>query len=96
MSNQSNMTLADQLGTIQAEIAELQSKANELKDQLIDEGEGTHEGDLFNATVVVAERKTTAWKKIAEKLEASRQMIAANTTVQDVVSVRVTARKVVR
>ena len=96
MPKQSNMTLADQLGELQARMAELAAEERELKDKLIDEGVGTHEGDLFNATVVESIRKTTAWKAIAKKLNASTQMIAGNTTEQEVVSVRVTARKVVR
>ncbi len=96
MARKSNMTIVDQLGTLQAEIAELTAQERKLKDQLIAEGEGIHEGDLFNANVIVSERKNVAWKKIAEKLGATAQMIAGNTTKLEVTSVKVTARKVVR
>lgn len=92
----SNMTTVDQLGTVQAEIAELKARETELKDELKAEGVGTYEGDLFDATVYDSERKTTAWKRIAEKLGATKQMITGNTTVSITTSVKVTARKVVR
>ena len=96
MTRKSNMTTVDQLGSLMAEIAELQGQADALKADLVKEGVGTHEGDLFQATVFESERKNTAWKKIAEKLNASAQMIAGNTTYQIVTSVKVSARKVVR
>ena len=92
----SNLTTVDQLGTLQAEIAALQTQEKSLKDELKAEGVGVIEGDLYNATVYDSERKTTAWKKIAEKLGATVQMIAGNTKSTITTSVKVTPRKVVR
>jgi hypothetical protein len=92
----SNMTTVDQLGNLQAEIAALQTQEKDLKDSLKAEGVGVIEGDLYDATVYDSERKTTAWKKIAEKLGATVQMIAGNTKVSITTSVKVTPRKVVR
>lgn len=92
----SNMTTVDQLGNLQAEIAALQVQETSLKDELKAEGVGTIEGDLYDATVFDSERKTTAWKKIAEKLGATAQMISGNTKFSITTSVKVTARKVVR
>lgn len=92
----SNMTTVDQLGNLQAEIAALQTQEKTLKDELKAEGVGVIEGDLYDATVYDSERKTTAWKKIAEKLGATVQMIAGNTKSTITTSVKVTARKVVR
>lgn len=92
----SNMTTVDQLGNLQAEIAALQTQEKGLKDELKAEGVGVIEGDLYDATVYDSERKTTAWKKIAEKLGATVQMIAGNTKVSITTSVKVTPRKVVR
>ena len=92
----SNMTTVDQLGNLQAEIAALQTQEKSLKDELKAEGVGVIEGDLYDATVYDSERKTTAWKKIAEKLGATVQMIAGNTTKSITTSVKVEARKVVR
>ena len=91
----SNRTTVDQLGTLQAEIAALQTQEKSLKDELKAEGVGVIEGDLYNATVYDSERKTTAWKKIAEKLGATVQMIAGNTTKSITTSVKITPRKVV-
>ena len=65
-------------------------------DELKAEGVGVIEGDLYDATVYDSERKTTAWKKIAEKLGATVQMIAGNTKSTITTSVKVTPRKVVR
>jgi len=96
MARKSNMTIVDQLGTLQAEIAGLQAQEKELKQALIDEGVGIHDGDLFQANVIESERRNVAWKAIAEKLGASAQMIAGNTKVMIVTSVKVTARKVVK
>lgn len=92
----SNMTTVDQLGTLQVQIAELQAEEKALKDALKAEGVGTYEGDLYDATVFDSERPTTAWKRIAEKLNASKQMIAGNTKWSITTSVKVTPRKVVR
>lgn len=92
----SNMTTVDQLGNLQAEIAALQTQEKSLKDELKAEGVGVIEGDLYDATVYDSERKTTAWKKIAEKLGATVQMIAGNTKSTITTSVKVTPRKVVR
>ena len=96
MNRKSNMTLADQLGVLQAEIAVLEAQESDLKELLKAEGVGTYEGDLYDATVFDSERKTTAWKKIAEKLGASAQMVAGNTTASITTSVKVIARKVVQ
>ncbi len=92
----SNMTTADQLGSLQAEILALQSQEKDLKDELKLEGVGTYEGDLYDVTVYDSERKTTAWQKIARKLGATNQMIAGNTTVNITTSVKCMPRKVVR
>ena len=92
----SNLTLADQLGNLQAEIEAMQKQERELKDSLIDEGLGTYEGDLYDATVYESDRKTVAWKRVAEKLGATAQMIAGNTKRSITTSVKCTAKKVVR
>jgi D-serine deaminase-like pyridoxal phosphate-dependent protein len=92
----SNMTIADQLGTLQAEILALQSQEKELKEEFKLEGVGAYEGDLYDVTVYDSERKNTAWRAIATKLGATAQMIAGNTTKSITTSVKCVARKVVR
>ena len=84
----------DDLGRIKAEIADLNTRKVELEDVLIATGETEFEGRLFRATVSIYDRATVAWKKIAEKLGASRQIIKANTgEAKEVITVKVVARK---
>jgi len=84
--------LVDKLGALRAQAADLGSDIKFLEGLLKEAGPGAYEGDLFRATVSVSERATVAWKAIAEKLGASRQMLTANTKVSEVSCVRVTAR----
>ena len=86
-----HLNIADQLGIVRARIAELQADEKALKAEIIATGIPV-EGELFRAVPVVAERTTTAWKKVAEKLNASRQLITAYSKTATVASVRVTAR----
>lgn len=89
---------ADQLGHIQAKIADLRSIERELKDAILASGEEVVEGDLFRASVSFSERTTVAWKKVAEFLGADRQspIVVANTKRTLVETVRITARTPIR
>ena len=62
---------------IKKEIAKLKEKEIELRDVLIANGEGSHEGDNHVAIVSSRERSTLDMKAVREKL--SRQFISANT-----------------
>ncbi len=84
----------DDLGRIKAEISDLEIRKTQLEDVLIATGDAEFEGRLFRATVSIYDRATVAWKKIAEKLNASRQIIKANTgEAKEVITVKVVARK---
>ncbi len=85
--------LVDTLGQLNAEMAELKNDADRIKKQLIEAGVTPVEGDYYRATVVTSNRTYIDWKTIAEKLEPSRQLVTAHTTVKPVNSVRVVARK---
>ena len=86
--------IADDLGRIKAEIADLEIRKGELEDIIIESGETEVEGRLFRVTVSIFDRATVAWRKIAEKLGASRQIIKANTgEAKEVITVKVVARK---
>lgn len=61
-----------------------------LKAQLIEAGEGPHEGILFKATIVTQFRETLDMKAVREYL--SPQFISAHTKVTPVTSVKVTSR----
>lgn len=73
---------ADQLGTLRAEIKGLQDQAKVLEDFLKGTGQSSIDGDLYHVSISFGITKSTvAWKRIAEKLNASRQMIAGNTSI---------------
>jgi hypothetical protein len=84
--------IVDQLGTLKAKIAELEKQEEVLRDALVDSGLEEIDGRLFRATVSCFEVKTTAWKAIAERLGASRQLIAASTETKDRIKITVSAR----
>ena len=84
------MNVVDQLGGIQAQIAELRKIEKELKGHIFDQG--SCEGDLFKATVIEAERRTVDWKAVAQKLNPSHQLVRAHSKTTTVCTVKVTAR----
>ena len=88
-----NPFIVDRIGKKRAEIAKLQAELKDLESVVKDEGVGAYEGNLFRITVSETDRPTVAWKKIAEKLGASRQIITANTTYSEVTTLRCSARK---
>ena len=85
--------VVDDLGRLKAEISELTERKAELEQVLKDSGEDAVDGRLFRATISRFTRAQVAWKKIAEKLGASRQMITANTTDVEIERVDIHARK---
>ena len=87
------VNIVDELGTVKAEIANLKAREEFLKKALEDSGETAIDGTLFRATVATSQRTNIDWKTIAEKLEPSRQLITAHTSVGYTTAVRVTARK---
>lgn len=95
--NQSQISqIVDQLGELRAQIAALQDAYDTGAALLKEQGAGAYIGNNFDATVSVSERTTVAWKSVAEKLNPSRQLIAAHSTDSTVVAVKVTARVVGR
>lgn len=85
--------MADELGSLRAEIKVLQDQAKKIETLMKASGKDVFEGDLYCVTVVHQDRKAIDWKSIAGKLNPSRQLVQAWTKVNEVVSVRVTAHK---
>lgn len=81
---------ADELGKIRAQIADLKAREQQIVNEILSYNAQYVQGALFGATVVEQFRTTTAWKRIAEKLGASAQMIRANSKTNRVVSVKTT------
>ena len=71
----------DELGTLHAAMADMKRKADTLRAELEDAGLDSIEGQLYRVNFAqCAGRTLTDWKTIAERLKASRQLIAAHTT----------------
>jgi hypothetical protein len=96
MKNDLPLANIDQLGMLLAQIAELEAKADAIKDSLKDaatSGAGNvFEGNLFKATVVEANRRVTDWKAIAKIFNIPDEAIIDNTKVTAVFSVKTTSR----
>jgi len=87
--------VADRLGQIKAQLADLKKEEGKLKQELIDSGLAVVEGSFYRVAVSESEGKTLIdWRKIAEKFSPSRQLVKANTSVGEAYfTVRVSARK---
>jgi histidinol-phosphate/aromatic aminotransferase/cobyric acid decarboxylase-like protein len=71
----------DELGAIHAAMADMKRKADRIRTELEEAGLTDIEGHLYRVNfAAVAGRTLTDWKTIAERLKASRQLIAAHTT----------------
>ncbi len=84
------MNAVDQLGAIQAQIAELREAEKQLKGEIF--ASGDTEGELFKAAIIEAERRTVDWKAVAAKLNPSHQLVRAHSKTTTVTSIKVTAR----
>ena len=95
-ANDITLTQVDTLGLLLAQIAELTAEADKIKDAIKDSatagGAKVVEGNLFKATVVEANRKTTDWKAIAKVCNIPEDVIIANTSITAVFSVKTTSR----
>jgi hypothetical protein len=71
----------DELGQLHAAIADMKRKADHIRTELENAGLADIEGQLYRVNFAqCAGRTLTDWKTIAERLKASRQLIAAHTT----------------
>jgi histidinol-phosphate/aromatic aminotransferase/cobyric acid decarboxylase-like protein len=71
----------DRLGALHAALATMKKEADTLRAELEDAGLDNIDGQLYRVNFAqVAGRTLTDWKTIAERLKASRQLIAAHTT----------------
>jgi hypothetical protein len=71
----------DRLGVLHAALADMKREADQIRAELEDAGLDSIEGQLYRVNFAqVAGRTLTDWKTIAERLKASRQLIAAHTT----------------
>lgn len=87
----------DELGMIRAKIADLRARekdlAGDIEKLLEDASETEAKGTFFQVNLIKSIRKSVDWKTIAERLKPSRQLIRAHTNYREVVSVRISAKK---
>ena len=90
-NNDLQLTQADQLGALLAEIDVLTKKAEAIKASMKEIG-GVHEGVLFRSTVVESNRATTDWKALCASQGIGADVVAANTKTTAVYSVKTTSK----
>jgi len=86
--------LADRLGALKAQMADLKVQEEALKGALVASGAATIEGDEYRVAVSrVDERPVVDWRAMAESYNPSRETVDAYTTYAEPYSVvRVSAR----
>lgn len=94
--------LADELGIIKAQIADLQVREADLKADLVDYARATSQlesgrpaiidGDLYRVSVSESERTQVDWRAIAERCDPSHQLVAAHSSCRASITVRVSGR----
>lgn len=72
--------LIDEAGALDSEVKRLNAQLEAIKTQIKAHGAGDFGGFTFSAKVSVSERESIDWKSIAQRLEPSRQLIAAHTS----------------
>ena len=86
--------IADELGALRAEIDDLSKSAKFLEDLLKHKRVTVAEGNLFRVAITYdIKSNKVAWRKVAEKLNPSRQLIQAHTKVVTSDRVLVTAKR---
>ena len=85
--------LADELGSLRAQMADLKDRESDIREMFISAGVHSLEDERFRAVVVESLRTTVNWKAVAAKLEPSHQLVTAHTTEKEVISIRVNARR---
>ena len=98
MKNENSVLLSaavDRLAAIKAQISQLKTEEDQIKQVLVDSGCAAIDGTTHRAAIShCAGRESIDWKTIAEKFNPSRQLITAHTSTGDPFStVRVSARK---
>jgi hypothetical protein len=80
------LKIVDDLGSIEAQIAALQAKQEDLKNQLKLLGAGCYAGKNFVTTVNAYDRNSVAWAKVAKELNAPKALVDKHTTTSVVMS----------
>lgn len=89
------VALVDRLALVKAQIAQLKTEEDNLKDVLAESGQPFVEGTLHRVAITHnAARPSIDWRAVAEHFSPSRQLVVAHTSHgEPFVTVRVSARK---
>lgn len=86
----------DTLGDLLAQIADLQARADAIKDAIKDQasltGDKVFEGSYFRATYIESNRSSVDYKALTKDLGITAEQIALYTKTAAVFSVKVTSR----
>ena len=85
------ITEVDQLGMLLAQIADLETQAEEIKNKL-KQNEGSIEGNLYKSCVTLSQRKTVDNKAVFAEANIPADLIAKHTKTTAVITLKVTAR----
>ena len=84
--------IADELGKVRAQMKALKTKQEFLEDLLKNQHVEAADGQNYHVEIAYdVQRKSTAWKKVAEHFKPSRQLLAAHSTTSTFDRVVVTA-----
>jgi hypothetical protein len=85
--------LADDLGLVRAQMADLKVREEKIRAAIIATGEPIIEADLFRAVLITQNRTQIDWQAIAKKLKPSRQLIKAYTERKEVIQIKTSSRQ---
>jgi hypothetical protein len=86
------VTEVDTLGLLLAQIADLEAKATLIKNNLKEQGQGAYNGSMFKANVIVSNRSNIDFKQVFAECSVPAEVIARNTKLQEVLTVKLTSR----
>ena len=86
------LTLVDELGLLQAEIANLEAKADLIKNQLKNDYEGEIVGNLYRGFVTLSQRTTVDSKGVFAEANVPADLIAKYSKTTAVITLKVSAR----
>ena len=86
------VTQVDTLGLLLAQIADLTAKADAIKADLKAQGSGSYSGNLYKANVIITNRSTVDFKQVFAECSVPAEVIARNTSTQEVQTVKLTSR----
>jgi hypothetical protein len=83
----------DELGYLMAQIANLEAKAELIKNEIKNQGEGYYEGSLFKACVTLSQRNIVDNKAVFKAYSIPAEFLAQHTKSTAVITLKLTGRE---